>query len=405
MPAPNNGSPHTLELKQTLAELKQGLAEAIATKASVETVTKMQTQLDALDLKLAGNHSNSGPFPKSLADELKEDESVQRILHDKKGRCYLDLDAHQASSILGRKTIISNITSGSAGSDTLNPVGSSISGVLTIDRTPGIVAEARQALKIRDVLSSRPTAMQMVDFVKVTNPLAIASPVPEASVKAENSLTFASVSEKVRTLATWIPATRQVLDDFSELLSFLETGLGYYVDLAEELELLAGDGTGEHLHGLLGQAASFNSALLPSIAMGWTRLDVVGAAIQQINAAKEIDPTFIVMNVNDWWRVRLTKDGFGRYILGDPQTQVRPNIFGLDVVPTTSILQGTFLVGSGSPAAAEIRDRMGLQVEISTEHSDYFTRNLVAIRAEKRLVLVTKRPGSFCSGSFTTSPA
>ena len=28
---------------------------------------------------------------------------------------------------------------------------------------------------------------------------------------------------------------------------------------------------------------------------------------------------------------------------------------------------------------------MEMQVEISTEHSDYFTRNLVAVRAEKRL--------------------
>jgi HK97 family phage major capsid protein len=90
--------------------------------------------------------------------------------------------------------------------------------------------------------------------------------------------------------------------------------------------------------------------------------------------------------------------------LGDPQIAVRPNIFGLDVVPTTSMAAGTFLVGSGSPVAAEIRDRMEMQVEISTEHSDYFVRNLVAIRAEKRLALITKRPNSFVTGSFTTSP-
>jgi HK97 family phage major capsid protein len=68
------------------------------------------------------------------------------------------------------------------------------------------------------------------------------------------------------------------------------------------------------------------------------------------------------------------------------------------------IAPGSFLVGSGSPVAAEIRDRMEMTVEISTEHSDYFTRNLVAIRAEKRLALITKRPNSFVTGTFTTSP-
>jgi HK97 family phage major capsid protein len=241
-------------------------------------------------------------------------------------------------------------------------------------------------------------------LAKVTTPMSIGSPVAEASVKPENSVPFQSVSEKVRLIATWIPATRQVLDDFTELMGFLQSTVPYYIDLEEELQLLGGDNTGENLHGLIPQAASFNSALLPSAAKGWNKIDVIATAIRQINAAKEIDPTFVIMHTNDWWDIRLTKDGFGRYILGDPQVAVRPNIFTLDVVPTTSIAQGTFLVGSGSPVAAEIRDRMEMQVEISTEHSDYFTRNLIAVRAEKRLALITKRANSFVSGSFSTSP-
>ena len=91
-------------------------------------------------------------------------------------------------------------------------------------------------------------------------------------------------------------------------------------------------------------------------------------------------------------------------LLGDPQTVARPSLFGLDVVPTTSMAPNSFLVGSGAAPASEIRDRMEMQVEISTEHSDYFTRNLVAVRAEKRLALITKRANSFVTGTFTTSP-
>ena len=80
----------------------------------------------------------------------------------------------------------------------------------------------------------------------------------------------------------------------------------------------------------------------------------MGRTIQQITAAKELDPTFIVMHPNDWFGMRLTKDSFGRYILGDPQTNVTPMLFGLTVVYTTSIAAGTFLVGSGSPIASQI---------------------------------------------------
>ena len=66
-----------------------------------------------------------------------------------------------------------------------------------------------------------------------------------------------------------------------------------------------------------------------------------------------------------------------------------PDLFGLTPIVTTSIASGTFLVGSGSAVASEIRDRMGMTVEISTQRSDYFTRNMIAIRAEKRAALVS----------------
>ena len=101
--------------------------------------------------------------------------------------------------------------------------------------------------------------------------------------------------------------------------------------------------TGENLHGLIPQAAAFNSALLPSAARGWTKIDVLATAIRQINAAKEIDPTFAILNTNDWWDIALTKDSLGRYLLGDPQSLTTPRMFGLAVVPTTSIAAGYVL--------------------------------------------------------------
>jgi HK97 family phage major capsid protein len=274
---------------------------------------------------------------------------------------------------------------------------------LQIERIPGIVPEARATLKFRDLLTARPTALQVIDYVRVTTPPAIASPAPENTQKAENAVAFTAYSERVKTIATWIPATKQILDDFTELSGYIESALPFYVDLAEEIGLLSGDGTGENLHGVLPQATAFNAGLLVP-ASGWTRIDMIGRAIEQINIANELDPTFVVMNPRDWWSLRLTKDNFGRYLLGDPQTIGDPNVFGLKVVWTPSIAVGTFLVGSGSAVASEIRDRMSMQVEISTEHLDFFTKNLVAIRAEKRLAYIVKRPGSFVAGTLASSP-
>ena len=111
------------------------------------------------------------------------------------------------------------------------------------------------------------------------------------------------------------------------------------------------------------------------------------------------------MHPNDWFDIRLLRDSQGRYVLGEPGTLIDPVLFGLNVISTTNTSQFTFLVGSSARGATVYRDRMELQVEVSTEHSDFFIKTLVAIRAGKRLALITRRPGSFVTGSFSSSPA
>ncbi len=293
-------------------------------------------------------HLSGGDVSPSLVEKLKADDGAQRLLKDRRGSAVIHFDSKEMAALFTKTTI----TSGTVGTQT--------TGVLQIDRIPGIVAEARQTLTVRDRLTANPTTMQVIDFVRVSQPLAIGSPVPEASLKPENQLNFVSVSEKVRCLATFLPATRQILDDMAELGNFIATSLPYYVNLGEEIQLLSGDGTGENLHGLIPQAAAFQGGLLPG---GGSRIDIIGAAVEQIQVAKELTPTFVVMHPTDWWRCRLLKDSLGRYILGDPQSSVAARLWDLDVVPTVNIAPGVFLVGNGTGTGSEIHDRMEMQVE------------------------------------------
>jgi HK97 family phage major capsid protein len=389
------------KLKALQLELKSYFEKAAGEQKAAGTMLEetknkidaLQKQVDALDVKLAERHAQATDTQPGLEQSLKENEGISRLMKDKRGTAVIRLAGKALAECFERKTTISS-----------SAVGAQTTGVLQIERIPGIVPEARQKLKVRDALTSRPTNMQVIDFVKVNAAMKIASPQTEASDKGENAVTFTAKSETVRTIATWIPASRQVLDDFTELMAFLNGSLTFYVNLEEELQLLSGAGTGQDLDGLITQATAFSTSLL-SNAAGWNKIDILGRAAQQIMVAKELDPTFAIIHPTDWWGMRLQKDSYGRYILGDPQTPlVQTALFGLIPVVTTSIASGTFLVGSGDPVAAEIRDRMEVQVEVSTEHSDYFTKNLVAIRGEKRLALIVKRPASYITGTFTTSP-
>jgi HK97 family phage major capsid protein len=400
------------ELLALRAELKGHFEKAAEHQTKFGTVSEdlarkidaVQKQADAIDAKLAAAGTAAEDDGEAFEEQMKNDASVQRLLKDKRGNAVVNFSGKSSRALFQRKTTITDAA-----------VGTATSGVLQIGRLPDITREPMQTLTIRDLLTATPTTFQVIDFVKVLSPMAIASPVAEAGTKPENAVTFTTVSERIKTIATWIPASRQVLDDFAELMTFIRTMMPYYVNLAEELQLLSGDNVGEDLHGLIPQAAAFLTSELDPV-KGWNKIDIIGRCIQQITAAKELPPTFVVMHPNDWWDIRLTKDGFGRYILGDPQQgslagvgfgSLNPsqNLFGLAVVPTTNIAVGTFLVGSGSPIAAEIRDRMEMQIDISTEHSTFFTQNLIAIRAEKRLAIITRRPNSFVTGTFNTSPA
>ena len=383
-----------LELKgyrdKAAEETKQNGTLLETTKTALEM---LQKQVDAIDVKLAERHTADEP-EEPLVETFQKNEAISRIMKDRRGRAVIELNGKASRKLFERKTTFLSSGAGSL----------PVSGVLQIDRLPGVTLEARQQLTIRDLLPSRPTAMQVIDYVKVNAALTIASPQTEGSSKAENTVTFTSASERVKTISTFLRASRQILEDFGELMGFLQSSLPYYTDLDEEIQLLSGDGTGENLNGLITQATSFNTGLL-SNSKGWNKIDEIARSIQQIQAAKEVDPTFVVMHPNDWWDIRLTKDSYGRYILGDPQIATPPMLWNKTVVPTTNIAAGTFLVGNGNPAAIEIRDRMQTTVDISTEDADNFTKNLVTIRCEKRVAQIVRRPHSFITGTFTTSPA
>jgi HK97 family phage major capsid protein len=89
----------------------------------------------------------------------------------------------------------------------------------------------------------------------------------------------------------------------------------------------------------------------------------------------------------------------GAYLSAGPFSKTPPTLWGRPVVPTTACPEGEFVVLNGTQAA-QIFDRMEAEVLISSEHSDLFVRNQVAIRAEKRLALVIKRASAIVHGTF-----
>lgn len=119
-------------------------------------------------------------------------------------------------------------------------------------------------------------------------------------------------------------------------------------------------------------------------------------AILQVVLA-EYPATAFVLNPIDWAKIELTKDAGGNYIIGNPQGSLTPTLWNLPVVSTQAMAAGEFLTGAFS-FAAQIFDRMDIEVLLSTENVDDFEKNLVSIRAEERLAFAVYRPEAFVTG-------
>lgn len=187
--------------------------------------------------------------------------------------------------------------------------------------------------------------MGQVDYVKVNSAPSIASLQVEGTAKLENAVTFTTGVAPVKTIATWIPMTRQAMEDQGELMGYINVALPYYVNKREEVEFLFGGGGSTDINGIYTQATALQTALaLPA----YNKSDLIAAAIQQIQIATEIEPTFVVLHPTDYWQILRTKDANRSYIFGNNGITVDP-FWGLTPIRTIHMGSGDFLVGSGSP--------------------------------------------------------
>lgn len=235
-----------------------------------------------------------------------------------------------------------------------------------------------------------------VDYVQQLSRPTQAAAVAEGALKPEATMTLAIKSVPTQVIAHWIPASRQVLSDAPQLADLIDTELRFGLQEAEDAQLLMGDGVAPNLHGLIPQATAYSSPI--TLAPDATDIDKIAAALLQ-NALADHPADGVVLHPSDMMRLRLLKDSEGRYILGNPASDAPPQLWGLPVVVTKAIPAGEFLVGAFKEAAT-IYDRWAPMVMVSSEHADFFVRNLVAIRAEMRLALAVKRPTALTYGSF-----
>ncbi|WP_278070471.1 phage major capsid protein [Brevundimonas sanguinis] len=290
------------------------------------------------------------------------------------------------------KAIISSLTTDANGS---------AGDLIVPQRVDGIITPAQRRMTIRDLLTPGDTASNAIQYVKETGFTNNAATVSETSgsTKPQSEIKFDIVTTPVTTIAHWVLATKQILDDVPQLRSYIDGRLRYGLEYVEEGQMLNGGGTGTDLNGIYTQATAYSApTTLPGPV---TSIDVLRLAMLQAFLA-ELPPTGHVLHPTNWAEIELVKDSTGRHIIGNPVNGGPSTLWRLPVVETPAMTVGKFLTGAFK-LGAQIFDREEANVEISTEDSDNFRKNLVTIRAEERLAMAVYRPEAFIKGDLAAA--
>ncbi|UOK70184.1 phage major capsid protein [Ancylobacter polymorphus] len=365
--------------EEALGKAKTGeMASASLKERADEALIKMNTlgeQVAQIEQKLAQGDTRPAA-EKSIGEQFIEQEGVKNLAAAPSGGRRADMRI---------KATITSATS--------NAAGSAGAGVQTT-RLPGILELPQRRLTVRDLITPGRMDGSSLEYVKETGFVNNAAPVAEGAAKPSSDLKFGLVTTSAKVIAHWMKASRQILDDFSQLRSIIDQRLLYGLAYKEEAQLLNGDGTGQNLHGIVPQASPYSAPFAPD---GETAIDTLRLAMLQA-ALAEYPATGHVLHPIDWAAIELTKDTLGRYIVGNPQGTLAPTLWNLPVVATQAMAQGDFLTGAFR-LGAQVFDRWDARVEVGFENDD-FTKNLVTVLGEERLALAVYRPEAFVYGEL-----
>lgn len=259
----------------------------------------------------------------------------------------------------------------------------------------GFVEDPKVILNIENLFSHAPIA----DNTFLYMPLTVtgnAGFIAEGSAKPETTFGVTAKTGQVKTIATWTKVSEQLFADKSQLINILDNNLTHTVDVAVQNQLISGDGTGENLSGI-SKVGNFTDYVTGSGTAANT-VDLLRNVAFKMRGAN-IDNLTILINWSDWSALLGLKSTTNEYLINGILDPVKQTIYGIPVVLSSAVAAGKFVMGNFKMGGI-VFDKTAMALEIDRTGDD-FTKNLITIRAERRLGFAVVQPKAICYGDLT----
>lgn len=359
-----------LETMSKIKDLETKGEEVTALKTSIEEVI-----LRVLDLETKGVPENVTQTLETLLAEKSED--LKAMKDNSSGSVRIAFKA------AGTMALSTNVTGQ----------------IPQAERENGITRIVRRNPFILELVNVGSIMSNVWEWVEQKNADGGAAMTAEGAAKSQADFDLVLASATVKKVTAYIKVTKEMLDDVALMRSEIDQELTELINLKIDEQLLSGAGTGNNLTGIITNATAWAAGAFALSIPTPTKWDVLRTAINQVRV-NLFEPTYIVMHPTDVTAMELSKDSTGQYIM-PPFAAVDGSIVsGIRVVANTGVTIDKFLVGDFNKAG--VRFREGLTINVGYENDD-FTKNLVTILAEARLVQRVKSNhyGAFVYGDFS----
>lgn len=272
-------------------------------------------------------------------------------------------------------------------------------GVLVTDVDRTIVRGYRRPPVVADLLGSGSISGNAITYFTEGAVEGGFTTVAEGAAKPQlHNVAPTAVTDSLKKIAAWWDMSDEMVEDLPFMVSEINNRGLYLLSMAEEAQLLSGDGTGANVRGLL------NRSGIQTVTQGATGdnpQDTIFRAMTAVQTATGLAADGIIINPADYQSLRLSKDANGQYFgggffageYGVGGVVQQPALWGLRTIVTAAIPAKTVAVGAFQ-AAATVYRKGGVRVESTNSDASKFTSNIITTRVEERVALAVRIPAA-----------
>lgn len=371
------------ELKKSLDEATQSIEEL---KSEIKGLADSKSVNDRLKefgdtivrIKAATEKTKDGKREiKSLGDQIAD--TCKEFVVESNGVKKINVEA-----LKEKGGVKFDVVMKAASAPVMTTGGAPVAGGVTIDDQ--ISVDPRKRASIRDLANVASISTPSVVYAQLKDVEGDAAWVPEGGLKPSMTAEVDTVSLTAGKIALTAKITTEVMQDIPQLEKEIEAEILNKIGLKEEDGIFNGTGSGGQIQGVGDSLPAFSLTGI-EISKSPNMYDAIVAAYTQIVSTSNMaySPNAIRMNPVDYANMQLTKNDNGDYIrpfkIGDEL------ITGLRVVQNPNVPVGSFQMGDFRYLF--IRDYVVLSLNFGWENDD-FTKNLVTILGEKRMLAYIK---------------